>query len=63
MIKLRDLSNTIFYFSIILLLLYGYTIDNVSAQADSGENTDDNPTSSKSSNIVILLTKFHTHIF
>src|SRR6478752_2733327 len=46
MIKLRDLSNTLFYFSIILLLLYGYTIDKVSAQEDSGENTDDNPTSS-----------------
>src|SRR6478609_3742246 len=46
MIKLRDLSNTLFYFSIIFLLLYGYTIDKVSAQEDSGENTDDNPTSS-----------------
>src|SRR3954466_7053090 len=47
MIKLKDTSNTPFYFSIILLLLYGYTIDNVSAQEDSGENTDDNPTSSE----------------
>jgi small-conductance mechanosensitive channel len=46
MIKLRDLSNTLFYFSIILLFLYGYTIDNVSAQEDSGENTADNPASS-----------------
>ena len=47
MIKLKNLSNTIFYFSIILLLLYGYTIDNVSAQEDSGENTDDKPASSE----------------
>ena len=47
MIKLKDLSNAIIYFSIILLLLYGYTIDNVSAQEDSGENTDDKPTSSE----------------
>src|ERR687889_669976 len=43
MIKLKVSYFLIFYFSVILLLLYDYTIDYVSAQDDSSENADDKP--------------------
>ncbi len=43
MIKLKVISNTIFYSSILILFLCECSIENILAQEDISENTDDKP--------------------